>query len=267
MTDAYTLPFEPTEQPKRRRRLWPWIVTLIIVLVLIGSAAFGAEWLARGAVTGGIRTLVVSQVGLPADQPVDVEVPGLVIPQLISGTLDEVTIASVDVTFGELSGDVRVTITDMPIRADAAAGPGTATVRLDETQLRALLSTIDGFPADAAGIAAPDVTVSTQLSVFGVGIPVGIALLPAAGSAGDLTLTPSSFTAGGVELTADALRQQFGGLADSVLRTWDVCIAQYLPSALTLTSVSVEGSEVVADFDIDGAVVVDPLLRQNGTCG
>ena len=268
MTDAATLPFEPYEpQPRRRRRVWPWIVTLVIVFGLLGAAAFGAESLARGAVTGGIRTLIVSQLGLPADQAVDVEVAGIVIPQLISGTLDDVTVASDDVSFGELSGDVRVNITDMPIRADAAAGPGTAVVRLDETQLRALLSTVDGFPADAAGIAAPDVTVSSELNLFGVGIPVGIALLPAASEGGALTLAPSSFTAAGAEITADGLRQQFGGLADTVLRTWDVCVAQYLPAALTLTSVDVEGAEVVAGFDIDGAVVVDSTLRQNGTCG
>ncbi|MFG6474909.1 DUF2993 domain-containing protein [Microbacterium sp. P06] len=265
MTDAYTLPFEPVGQPRRRRRVWPWIVTLVIVLVLLGSAAFGAEWLARGAVTGGIRTLIVSQLGLPADQAVDVEVTGIVIPQLISGTLDDVTVASDDVSFGQLSGDVRVNITDMPIRADAAAGPGSATVSLDETQLRALLSTVDGFPADAAGIAAPDVALSTELGAFGISIPVGVALRPAA-SEGDLTLTPESFTVGGAQVGADGLRSQFGVIADTVLRTWDICIAQYLPAALSLTSVAVEGSEVVADFDIDGAVIVDSTLRQDGTC-
>ncbi|MFG6403447.1 DUF2993 domain-containing protein [Microbacterium sp. P04] len=265
MADAYTLPFEPAEPPRRRkRRVWPWLVTLLIVVVLLVGAAIGAEWLARGVVTGGIRTLVVQQLGLSGSE-VDVEVEGIVIPQVISGTLDDVTISSPDVSLGELSGDVSVNITDMPIRADAAAGPGSAVVRLDETQLRALLATVDGFPADSVGIAAPDVTVSTDLTFFGVGIPVSAGLLPGVAD-GDLTLTPQRFTVGGAEVTADGLRSQFGGIADSVLRTWDICIAQYLPAALSLTGVSTEGSEVIANFDIDGAVVVDPLLRQDGTC-
>jgi hypothetical protein len=266
MTDADTLPFEPTEAPRRKRRAWPWLVTLLIVVLLLVGAAVLAEWLARGAVQNGIRTLIVSQLDLPAGQPIDVEVDGIVIPQLISGALDDVTVSSPDVALGDLSGDITVNITDMPIRADAAAGPGTATVRLDETQLRALLSTVDGFPADAAGIAAPDVTFSTELSVFGVGIPVGVALLPGVAE-GDLTLTPQSGTVAGAEITADGLRSQFGSLADPVLRTWDICIAQYLPAALTLTSAAAEGAEVVATFDIDGAVVVDSTLRQDGTCG
>lgn len=263
--DQPTLPFPPAAEPQRRRRAWPWLLTLLIVLLLLVGAAVLAEWLARGAVTGGIRTLIVQQLDLPADQQIDVDVDGIVIPQLISGTLDDVTVASSDVEVGELAGDVSVNITDMPIRADAAAGPGTATVRLDEAQLQSLLVTVEGFPAESVDIAAPEVTLSTDLNLFGAAIPVGVALLPGVDGA-DLTLTPQSASVAGAEVSADALRSQFGGLVDPLVRTWDICIAQYLPSALTLTAVRVEGAEVVASFDIDGAVVVDSTLRQNGTC-
>lgn len=257
--------FAPEEAPQRRkRRVWPWLVTLLIVVVLLAGAAIGAEWFARSAVQGGIRTLLASELGLDGDT-VDVQVDGVVIPQLISGTLDDVSVSAPDVTFGELSGDVAVTITDMPIRADAAAGPGTATVRLDQAQLQALLSTVDDFPAEGVGIAAPDVTLATELSIFGIGVPVGVGALPGVAD-GNLTLTPQSFTAAGATVSADQLRSQFGGIADRVLRTWDICIAQYLPAALTLTSVAAEATEVVATFDIDGAVVVDTTLRQDGTC-
>lgn len=251
--------------PRRRRRAWPWLISLLIVAILLAWAAVAAEWLARGAVEGGIRTLVVTELGVPESQ-IDVDVDGIVIPQLISGTLDDVTLSSPEFTRGALSGDVTVSITDMPIRADAPAGSGTATVRLDEGQLRALLATVEDFPADAAGIAAPEVTLETELSVLGAAIPVGVGLLPAA-AGGDLTLTPQSFTVGGSRLDADGLRAQFGGLTDTVLRSWNVCVAQYLPAALSLNSVAVDGAEVVAVFDIDGAVVVDSVLRQNGTCG
>jgi hypothetical protein len=261
-----TLPFPPAgEQPRRRRRAWPWVITLLVVLALLVGAAFLAEWLARGAVENTIRTLVVSQLDL-GGQDVDVDVDGIVIPQLISGTLDEVAVSSADVALGPVSGDVAVEITDMPIRADAAAGPGSATVRLDETQLRALLSTVEGFPADGTTIDAPDVTLSTQLSVFGAAVPVGVALLPGV-SGVDLSLTPQSFSVGGVELSADGIRSQFGVIADPVLRTWDVCLAQHLPAALSLTSVAAERDQIVATFAIDGAVVIDPALRAKGTCG
>ncbi|WP_125132511.1 LmeA family phospholipid-binding protein [Microbacterium sp. 10M-3C3] len=262
------LPFGFTEyRPEpRRRRAWPWIVTLVFVVVLILGAAVGAEAVARAVVQVGVRQLVVSQLGLPADQQVDVEVPGLVIPQLLSGRLDAVEVASDDVALGPVAGDVSVRLAQVPLSADAAAGPGTATVRLDQDQLRALLAGIDGFPADTVGLAAPDVTVSTELSVFGAAVPVGLALAPGA-EGGALTLTPASFDVAGARVDADALRARFGGIADAVLRTWSVCVASDLPAALTLTGARVDGPHVVADFDIDGAVVVDPALRANGTCG
>lgn len=267
MSDAaFELPFEEEEPPRRRRRAWPWLVTLAIVLALLAGAAVGAEWLARGMVQGAIRTLVVSQLDLGGSD-VDVELgDGLVIPQVLSGRLNEVTVSSDDVEVGPVSGDARVTITDMPIRADAAAGPGTATVRVDEEQLQSLLATTEGFPADAVGIAAPEVSVSTDLSVLGIPMPVSVDLQPGAAD-GQLTLTPTRFIAAGAEVSPEELRSRLGGLADPFTRTWNICIAQHLPAALTLTSVTAEESDVVATFDIDGAVVVDSALRQKGSCG
>ena len=106
---------------------------------------------------------------------------------------------------------------------------------------------------------------SIDLQLFGVAIPVGVALTPAA-SEGQIVLSPAALTLGESEVTADALRAQFGGLADAVLRDWNVCIAQYLPSGVTLTGVEVDGALLVADFDVDGAIATDPALQQNGTC-
>ena len=49
----------------------------------------------------------------------------------------------------------------------------------------------------------------------------------------------------GAEITADSLRQQFGRLANVVLRDWTVCLAQYIPAGLTLTTVTVEDRKSV----------------------
>lgn len=268
MSDAQpTLPFEPYQPPpRRRRRGWPWLIVLAIVAALAVGAWFGAEAIARGVVTSGVRTLIASQVEVPAGAEIDVDVPGAVLPQLISGTLDEITVSAPDITVGPLTGDVAITARGVPISGDAAAAGGTATVRLDADQLRVLLGEIDGFPADTVGIAAPNVTMSTDLSLFGTAVPIGIALTPGAAD-GRLTLTPATFQAGGAQLDAAALRQQFGGLADTVLRDWDICIAGELPAALTLTGVTVDPSnQLVATFDVNGAVVVDRTLLQHGSC-
>ena len=257
---AYAEP--PRSRP--RRKVWPWLLALGIVIVLAIVAWFAGEAIAKALVTKTIRDQVVTQLALPADQEVDVTVPGAMIPQLISGSLGEVVIVSDDVPIGSFTGDVSVTATEVPIRG-GEMGSAAATVTLDEDQVRELMSTVDGFPADSLALDAPDVEMATELSFFGATIPVAVSLTPSAVE-GDLVLSPASLQLAGAEITADGLRQQFGRLANVVLRDWTVCLAQYIPAGLTLTTVAVEGDQVVADFDIDGAMMSDPELQENGTC-
>lgn len=247
-----------------RRRVWPWVVSFAVVIILAVVAWFAADAIARQIVTGIVRDQVRSQLALPASQRIDVDIRGFVVPQLIVGRFGELTIASDDVRSGRFVGDVTVVARDVPARGGAMGG-ATATATLDEQQLRELVSTIEGFPADTVGIAAPDVTMSARLPVFGAEVPLGVAMTPSA-AGGDLVLTPASLQLAGAEVGADALRDRFGQVADLVLRDWTVCIAQYLPAGLTLTDVAVEGEQLVAGFDVNGRITADPALLDNGTC-
>lgn len=252
--------------PAPRRRIWPWIVAFAVVVVLGIVAWFAAEAVARDIVTDTIRDQVVEQLDLPADQQIDVEVPGAIIPQLVVGTFGEVRLQSDDVPFETFVGDISVVARDVPIRGGGEIGSAQASAVMDEQQLRDLLAAVDGFPADSVALAAPDVTMSTEFEVFGLTIPVGVALTPSAAE-GDIVLTPSSFQLAGAEVDAEAVRDQLGPVADVVARDWSVCIAAYLPAGLTLTGISVVGDTVEADFDVHGGIVSDPALQQNGTCG
>jgi len=256
MTDATT--------PRRRSRRW--IAVLIVVVVLVAGAVVAAEFIARSVVASTVRSLVVKKVGLPDHQNVDVAVAGIVLPQLLGGRLDDVTITSNDVTLGPITGDVVVEMRGVPISGGAAAEGGTASVALDEDQLRSLLAQIPGFPSGTVQVAAPDLTFVNELSVFGVGIPVGVSVTPGAAN-GDLTLAPAGFELGGNSIDADTLRAQFGGVADAILGTQSLCIADRLPAALTLTSATAQGQNLVAAFDIDGGVLNDPALQRDGSCG
>ena len=272
MTAGDTQPTEPlsgwsSPEPAamERRRAWPWIVALLIVVGLAVAAWFAGEWIARELVVKTVREQVITQLSLPADQEVDVTVEGAVLPQLIRGSLDDITVSSDDVKLGALVGDVTVHAQDVAIRGDAAAGAATATVVLDPQQLQTLLSTIENFPADSVGLAEPNVTMATELSLFGVGLPIGVALTPSAVD-GDIVLTPDALQLAGNDISADALRDQFGGLAETVLRDWTICIAQYVPAGVELSSIAVAGDQMVADLAIDGAIVSDPALQEMGTC-
>lgn len=255
-----------TDAATPRRRTGRWIAAIVVVVVLLIGAIVAAEFIARSVVTSTVRSLVVQNLGIPDDQDVNVQVAGLVLPQVITGRLDEVAVSSDDVTLGPITGDVRVDLRGVPVSAGAAADGGVASVRLDQDQLRALLGQLPDLPAGTVSVAAPDVTFETSLSLFGIAIPVGVAVTPGAAD-GDLTLTPASFQVAGNELDADTLRGQFGGVADPILQTRSLCIADRLPAGLTLTSATVQGQDLVATFDVAGGIVNDPALQADGTCG
>ncbi len=250
----------------RKRRIWPWIVSAVVLVVLIVAAWFAGEAIARTIVTNTVRDQVASQLALPADQQIDVDVAGAVIPQLIGGTLDDITIASDDVPIGNITGDVVVHAAGVPIRGDAAASSASATIALDETQLNALLSTVDGFPDAEVTLAAPDVEVGLEIPLFGFTVPVGVSLVPSAADNGDLVLTPSSVRVAGADVSTAGLKKQFGVVADSILKDYSICIADQLPAAVTLTDVQVVDAKVVVDVDIDGGIISDSSLQDKGQC-
>lgn len=256
-----------TAEPARRRRHgWVWLVALLLVVGLAVAAWFLGEMIARDLVVKTIRDQVITQLALPADQQVEVVVDGAVLPQVIAGRLDDVTVSSDDVPLGDaFMGDVTVHATGVQFRGEVAAQSATANVVLDTEQLRALMATVEGFPAETLGLSEPNVTTSTELEVFGARIPVGVGLTPTA-SEGDVVLTPETLQLGDAQIGADDLRDRFGAVADAALRDWTVCIAQYLPAAMVLTDVAVRGDQLVGDLTIDPRVIGDASLQANGSC-
>lgn len=263
--DIFAFAEQSDAAPPRRRRGWAWLVSAVIVAVLVVAAFLLGEWIARDLVRNAVRQQLVSQLALPADQQVAVDIPGSILWQLATGTIDDVTISSDDVTIRDISGDATVHLRNVQIRAGFAMSEGSATVSFDTDQLRALLTRVDGFPTETVGLAAPNVTMSTELSAFGVAVPVGVALTPSAAD-GDLVLSPASLQLGGATITADDLRSRFGDLADTVIRDWRVCVADSLPAGMPLQSVQVSGERLVVSFGVSGSIATDPAQRANGTC-
>ncbi|MCR2813493.1 DUF2993 domain-containing protein [Microbacterium sp. zg.Y1090] len=253
------------EPPRRPRRTLRWVVAGLVVVVLALVAWFAGEAIARGIVVNTIRQQIVTNLSLPEDHPIDVDVPGAVLPQLIGGSLDELRISSADVSFGPFTGDIAVEARDIPVSGERTIRDGRATVTLDQPQLQELLSSVDGFPAQSVGLAEPDITATIELSLFGAQIPVGLSLTPGAKD-GELVLTPSSVQVAGSDIGADELRRQFGIVSNAVLRDWPVCIAAYLPQGLTLSEVAVTGDVLRARFDVADDILVDRTLLADGAC-
>jgi len=247
------------------RKPLPWILGLAGVAVIAVAAWFAGEWIATQIVTSTVRQQVIEQLALPADQEVDVTVAEPVIPQLLKGSIDAITVSSPDVPIESFTGDVTVHATGVPIRGDGDAESATATVSMDQKQLQGLLSTVDGFPADTVGLADPNVTVSKDVTFLGATIPLGIGLTPSAKN-GELILSPDYVKVAGAQLSAADVESRFGKAASAVIHDYPVCIATYIPVGMKLSQVAVTGNQLVAHFDIDGAIIHDKALQQKGTC-
>lgn len=250
-------------EPQRKRR-WPWLVALIAVFVLAVAAWFAGEYIARGIVERTIREQITKNLDLPVDQQIHVDVPGAILPALLVGSLPQVTISSADVPLNGITADVVVSAQDVPIRGGDWSGAH-VTATLDAAQVQALLSRIDGFPASTVTLGEPDIDISMDLKLFALTVPVGVGLTPSA-SAGKLVLTPDTLQVAGAEVSAEVLVDQFGAIARTVVRDWEVCIAQDLPAAMTLTGVQVKGQAAVAEFEVDSSILHEGSARTKGTC-
>ncbi|WP_298041044.1 LmeA family phospholipid-binding protein [uncultured Microbacterium sp.] len=245
----------------RRRRRWPWV--LLIVVIVIAALAVAAELLARSILPGIVRGVVIDQLDLPADQQVDVATSGLLLPQLLGGTLDELHLSTPAVTIGGITGAADVTATDVAIDG-SGLGAADGTVRITEEELTTLVSAAD-IPIDAVTFAAPEATASGSFAVFGVPVLVELTVTPGA-DAGDLLLTPVKLEIAGLELNAAQLAERFGAVAGSLTEPQRICIADQLPAGVTVTDLTIEGDAAVIDLVVDGAIITDANLRQNGEC-
>ncbi|WP_434969999.1 LmeA family phospholipid-binding protein [Microbacterium sp. bgisy207] len=253
------------EEPKKRRRVWPWLVAAAAVVIVVVVAVVIVETVVRSNIESGIASQVRTGLELPADQPVDVSIEGPLTLQLLTGSLDDLRLSSDDVPLGPTTADVEVTLRGVSTTAPYTVGVGAATVTLDQSQVAALTDSVAQIDILELALEDPAIVVGTELSLFGFGIPVSLSLVPSA-QAGELVLRPESLQVSGLAVTADGVRRQFGTIADPILQDWQICVAQYLPAGATLTAASVTDDHLVATFDIDGRMLDDATLQQNGTC-
>src|SRR5690606_25257678 len=135
------------------------------------------------------------QLDLPADQQLDVEASGVLLPQIIGGRLDELHLSTDSVTIGGITGSADVTALGVPLRGGDLTD-ATGTVRIDQDQFTHLVSAAV-LPIDEMRLAEPDVSASGSCSVFGVPVPVSASATTAADN-GELLLTPVEVRVGGV---------------------------------------------------------------------
>lgn len=247
-------------RPRRRRR-WPWV--LLILVVLLALLVVAAEFIARSVLPGIVRSVVIEQLDLPADQQLDVEAEGVLLPQLIRGSLDSLHLSTDAVTLEGITGAADVTATGVPLRGGDLEG-ASGTIRIDQTEFTTLLASTE-LPVETVEFEEPNATLGGSFTVFGAAVPISLTLTPGAAE-GDLELTPVGLTIGGLEVDMDGVGSMLGSVGESLTQTQRVCIADQLPAGLTLTGLEIVGTEAVIEIDVDGAIATDETLLEKGVC-
>ena len=260
------LPIVVTQKPKKRRRVWPWVALLVVVVLLV-VGFFVADGLAKTYARDYIKQRIVAVLHLDPKTRVKVDIgTGSVLLQALSGHLNTVDVTADSVTFGALTGAARIHATNVPLDQNAKVGKLDITFDVAEKDVAALAGNLSGAKLDNVTLDQPEIVASTTFDlILGIQVPVGIGLTPSA-STGQIVFTPTSIRVGGDQFSAQDLLHQFGSVAQNLLKQQSFCVAEFLPKALTISDVDVVKKDLVVKIDGDGAVLGGKDLSTMGTC-
>jgi len=254
----------PTKKKKHRGRTAA--IVIVIVLVVLVAAAVVLDNIARGYAANLIQTKVRSALSLPASTPVDVTVEGTsVLFQLATGKLQKVDISVPHLSVGALTGDAELTVHGIPIDQSQPINGADLAFSTNEAGLQKLLAGFSGVPISTVAIKSGAIDLGGSFAVFGVKIPLSIAVAPKA-VGGELALTPTSFTVNGAAISPAQLTKTFGDIGADLTQTQKICVASVLPKAFHLDQISVKGKTVHLAVSTKSVVLDDSLFTTKGVC-
>ncbi|MGO2658804.1 LmeA family phospholipid-binding protein [Mycetocola reblochoni] len=231
------------DRPRRTRRRGRGGVTALVILLVLVVLAVVGYWLSDRLARQAVEDVVAGQVEakLPENVSGDVDVTlggGWSVAQIIAGRFDEMSIDAPDLTADGVELSAHATLTGIPRNTTDPVDTVAITVSTDAAQLAGL----DLLPVGDGDVELGDGTLSyagTQ-DVLGIAVGYRVTVEPSVAD-GQVLLTPvdASVDAGGLNLDAQPLVDRILG-GDPVV----VCVADRLPSALTLSDVDVTAAGV-----------------------
>ncbi len=259
----------PPAAPKKRRRWWVLVVVLVLVVVVLAIAYFAAERFGRDYAEQLVRDQVVQVLQLDPKAEVGVDLgPGSLIAQAIVGRIDSVTVDVPELTLGDITASAVLFATDVPLDSSRPVTTMRVMATITEANVNKLAGYLSASDLKAITLADGVITVQTEFTILNVIVlPVTVDLEPSAVNGG-ISFDPKTIVLAGAEISVQELRSspQFSALAGDLLASRDFCVADQLPTALTLTDVSVVGSTLVLAISGDGVALGDPALSEVGTC-
>ncbi|MEP6481019.1 MAG: DUF2993 domain-containing protein [Rhodoglobus sp.] len=264
---APTLVIE-TPAPKKKRHPLRTVIIFVIVLAVLVVGFIVADGFAKRYATQYVKDSIIKVLGVDPKTPVTVDLgTGSIILQALTGGVQKVVVDVPSVSFGDLTGAAHIVATNVPLDSSKPLDKLGIVLTISQDNVRKLTKYLSGLDLSRVDVGNGVITIGTQFSFLFFSIPVAVDLEPSAKDGG-IAFDPKTITVSGNAISVADLRSnpQFAALAGDLLKSQQVCVASYLPKALTIDDVHVAKTDLVITIKGDGATLGGSDLSTNGTC-
>lgn len=266
--DAAVTTTEVIEVPRRRHRGRRVLVVLLVIVLVLVAAFFVADYFAKKYATSYVRDHVASSLGLSSTAPVTVDLgSGSILLQAAAGSIDDVNVGVDPLVLDGLAGSATLTAHGVPLNQTSPVQSLDVKVYIPATTITTAISRIPSVAAlkPVVTISGQSLKVTGTVSVLGFPQSVGVTLQPKV-TAGEPSFAIEGATFDGVSVSASTIDRYLPGLTNLLESGTSLCIANDLPKAFTLTSITIQGQSLVSDFTGNGVVLGSAALSEKGTC-
>ncbi len=260
---ANTETVKAERQPRKKTTV---IGSVVGILVVLAGGAIAADNWARQQVAAYVTDKIVEVLELDSTEPVIVDIAGTsVIAQVVTGRLDAVGVGVENVTIGEFTGGVKLAATGIPVDLSAPVDTVQVEFSVSEKSLQKIAGVLSASAVDSVVLEDSRIKLASAFSVFGFPVDVGVGIEPFARD-GRIGFTPTDVVLNGTTSTASSLVSTYGTIAEKLLTTRSVCVARWLPKALTVDAVQVREKNLVITIGADKQIFNDASLAALGSC-
>lgn len=250
----------PATAPKQRHRGRTTAIVLVSVLVVLAVLVVVAEFVLRGVVDRQVAQQVEQSLPDGTTGSVDAHAKGVIIPQLIAGSLDDVDIHSKRITVDGIPLAADVTVHDVPIDGAGAVHDVDGTVTLASSSVKDLAKYSPLF--ERMSLVDGGVELSGKTAVLGYQISyLARGSVVAQGDGRGITITPKT-----VRITNSALDLDVGAIPGVTNTPVPVCTARFLPEDLRVRSLDVTKQQATVRIVADELPLSERGLQTTGRC-
>jgi hypothetical protein len=257
MADAMT-----TESPRRRRsragRIALFVVLGIVVLLIVLVVV--AEFVLRQVVNREVAAKVEASLPAGTTGHVEAHAHGLIIPQLLAGSLDDVDLTSPKLTVQGIPLGVNVTAHGIPLSGEGTVNAVEGSVSLAGSSVHSLAKFNALF--GKLSLRNGGVTLAGSTSVLGFTIDYAAEGTVAAQSSGTgITITPQK-----VSVTNSALGFDLNNIPGVTKTPVSVCTSQFLPASVRVRSLDITSAKATVRVTASNLPLSQSALKKTGTC-